>query len=67
MTFYASISSILDDNALYGRERETWTEQLRRAKALDGVAGRALKQEQSAEDVRVQQEIDDRVRAKSGG
>jgi hypothetical protein len=51
----------------YEREREAWTEQLRRAKALDGVAGRALKQEQSTEDARVQREIDDRVRVRSGG
>lgn len=34
---------------------------------LVGEPGRALKQEQSAEDARVQREIDDRVRVKSGG
>lgn len=46
-------------------EREQWAQQSHRSKALDGVAGRALKQEQNAEEARSQREIDDRFALKS--
>jgi len=50
----------------YELEREAWVGQLRRAKALDNVAGRELKHEQSAEEARAQREMDDRVPVKFG-
>ncbi|TDJ63037.1 MAG: flagellar export protein FliJ [Proteobacteria bacterium] len=50
----------------YDGERAAWVQQLRRAKALDGVADRARKLEQSASDARAQREIDDRRPMKFG-
>lgn len=49
----------------YERERTSWVRQLRRAKALDGVADRARKLEQNTEEARAQRESDDRAPLKS--
>lgn len=48
-------------------QRDAWAQQRSRVDALDGVAGRARRQEQNAEEARDQREIDDRVPMKNAG
>ncbi len=72
-TFIVQIDRIIDGlqtkireaSQRYELEQEVWVQQLRRSKALDGIAGRAIKQERNAEEARAQREIDDRAPLKS--